>query len=285
MGPILLQNAYGKSRVRLTRVTRHADRHDLKEVAIDIQLEGDFAATYLTGDNRQVVATDSMKNTVYVLARNHPVKDIETFGQVLARHFLDTYPQITKTTIHLSEQPWQRIVVDGREHPHAFIGGGSERRTCTVTRTHLKERIESGLDDLLLLKTTDSAFQGFLRDQFTTLPEADDRIFATVLCARWLYHSPQTDWDQCHQTIRQAMLKVFGMNMSYSVQQTLYEMGGAALEECPAIEEISLTMPNQHRLPINLKPFGLDNPNEVFVPTDEPFGLISGTIRRGDCPR
>lgn len=276
----LTTNAYGKSLVRLTRVTRHADRHDLKELSVAVQIEGDFAASYLDGDNRKVVATDSMKNTVYVLAKTLGVADVESFGLALARHFLNEYTQVAQATIHLEEQLWQRIVVDGRQHAHAFVGGGSEKRLSTVTATRSGVSVKSGFDGLLVLKTTDSAFVDFVRDRFTTLPDTDDRIFATVVAAEWNYPTAGADWDLCYRTIRQSLLDVFATHKSLGVQQTLFAMGEAALEVCPAIDEIRLTMPNKHRIPFNLKPFGLDNPNEVFMPTDEPHGLISGTMRR-----
>src|SRR5262245_15494487 len=228
MSAVLTSNAYGKSQVRLTRVSRHADRHELKQLSIDIQLEGDFDACYLQGDNCSVIATDSMKNTVYALARQQPLTDIEGFGQALARHFLNTYSHVRSAVVRLSEQPWQRIVVDGREHPHAFVGGSSERYVCTVTLGRPSLRVESGLDGLLLLKTTDSAFKGFLRDQYTTLAEVEERIFATELTARWLYTGP-ADWVCCHQLIRQTLLTAFARHKSLSVQQTLHAMGAAAL--------------------------------------------------------
>jgi urate oxidase len=281
MSAVLSHHSYGKSQVRLTKVTRHADRHELKELAVAVRLEGDFAASYLHGDNSGIVATDTMKNTVYALARQHPLTDVEGFGQALAAHFLDRYAHVWAAAISLEEQPWQRIVVDGRQHPHAFVGGGGETRTCTVTLTRQGRRIESGLDHLLLLKTTDSGFTGFIRDAYTTLPETEDRIFATLLTAVWVYGEGEADWDRCHQTIRRALLETFAGHKSLSVQQTLYAMGAAALEACHPISQITLTMPNKHRVLVNLEPFGLSNPNEVFVPTEEPYGLITGTITRG----
>ncbi len=281
MTAVLSHHAYGKSRVRLTKVTRQADRYDLKELTIDIQLEGDFAAAYTHGDNSRIIATDSMKNSVYVLARAHPLTDPESFGQHLADFFLTNYPQVASAQVKLVEQSWRRITVAGREHPHAFLGGGAEERTCIVTATRRGQRIASGLDNLLILKTTDSAFRGFLRDRYTTLPDADDRIFATILTADWQYRGTAANWNGCYQLIRQTLLEVFAGHHSLSVQQTLHAMGAAALEACAAIEEITLTMPNQHRLLVNLQPFGLDNPNAIFVPTEEPFGLITGTLRRG----
>jgi urate oxidase len=280
MSAVLVHDTYGKSRVRLTKVTRHAGRHDLKELCVAVRLEGDLQASYTQGDNRWVVATDTMKNIVYAKALDHPLHDPESFGLALAGHFLQSYAHVTLAEIELAEQIWQRIVLDGKPHPHAFSGGGGERRTCQVTRTRQGPRIQSGLDGLLLLKTTDSAFAGFLRDQYTTLPETDDRVLATLLRADWVYRAEGPDWNRCHELIRRTLVEVFAEHQSLSVQQTLYTMGSAALDACDAITEITLTMPNKHHLLVNLHPFGLANPNAIFVPTDEPHGLITGTLRR-----
>lgn len=280
MPSVLSHNAYGKSLVRLTRITRQDRRHDLKELSVAVQLEGEFAASYVHGDNRQVIATDSMKNIVHVLAHRQPPANPESFGETLARYFLDHYTHVSRATIELTEQPWQRIVVDGQESPHAFVVGTVEQRTCTVAMTRADVRVESGITGVQLLKTTDSAFAGFVRDEYTTLAETDDRIFATELSARWLYRGVPGDPDGCYHRIREALLDVFARHKSLSVQQTLYAMGEAALEACEPIEQIHLAMPNQHRLLVNLQPFGIDNRNEVFAPTSEPYGLITGTIRR-----
>jgi urate oxidase len=281
MSAVLTHNAYGKSQVRLTKVARHADRHEFKDWCIAIQLEGDFDASYVQGDNSRIIATDTMKNTVYALAKKHALTNLESFGQVLAGHFLEHCAHVSMATIHLEEQPWQRLAIDGREHPYAFVGGGSEKRTSTVTHSRQGVHVESGLEDLVLLKTTDSAFAGFIRDEYTTLPETNDRIFATVVSVRWLFGQTAADWDGCHRQLRQALLKVFAEHKSISVQQTLYAMGAAALEACREIEQIRLRMPNKHRLLVNLQPFGLENKNEIFVATEEPYGDISGTLRRG----
>src|SRR5262249_55528413 len=246
MSSVLARNAYGKSQVRLTKVTRHLDGHDLKEVDVTIQLEGDFAASFTHGDNTLVVPTDTMKNTVYILAKNHPLQDIESFGQALAQHFLSNYGHVTRATVNTAEQPWQRMVVNGRAHPHAFIHTGGERRICTVAATRHGLRVESGLEGLALLKTTDSAFTGFLRDRYTTLPDAADRIFATRLAAKWFYQTLPTDWSACYHLIRQTLLDVFAKHKSVAAQQTLYALGSAILEACPQIEEITMTLPNMH---------------------------------------
>ena len=268
--------------MRLTKVTRHDDRHDLSEISVDVELTGDFDASYTDGDNRLIVATDSIRNTVYVLARSHPLGSLEAFGMHLGRHFVDGYPQVASATIQLTQSPWERIQVGSAPHPRAFIGGGAERRVCTVTTSREEARVHAGLEDLLVLKTTDSEFLGFARDRFTTLPDTTDRILATSVSARWSYGRGRVepDWNAAYGAIRQAMLEVFATHHSLSVQQTLYFMGEAALAACPQIDEVTLHLPNRHRLLVNLAPFGLDNPNVIFTPTEEPFGMISGTLRR-----
>jgi urate oxidase len=282
MTAFLAHHSYGKSRVRLTRITRLPDRHEIRELTVDIRLEGDFDASYLAGDNSRIIATDTMKNVVYSLAQGRPAEAIEEFAAILAGHFVDGFPQVRSATIGLAEHPWRRIAVDGVDHPHAFVGGGSERRTATITRTAGQTRVESGLDGLLVLKTTGSGFSGFLRDRYTTLPETTDRIFATEIQGRWTYApGVVVDWDRAHAEVRRALLETFAGHDSLAVQQTLFAMGKAALGVCPEIEEITLTLPNQHRIPFDLQRFGQANANEIFVATDEPFGLISGTIRRG----
>lgn len=280
----LAHNAYGKSNVRLTKVTRHPDgRHDLLEVSVDVELHGAFDASYTRGDNSAVVATDTMKNTVYALAKQHTFASIEQFGQLLASHFVANNKHVARATVSLSETPFQRIAVDGKPHPHAFAGGGSERRTATVVVTRESTTISSGVDGLLVLKTTASAFKGFARDRYTTLKETDDRIFATILQMTWTYGgaAPCADYNAAHARARDAALRVFATNFSDAVQQTLYQMGEAVLNVLPEAAEVALTMPNKHRLLANLAPFDLANDNEIFVTTDEPFGLIRGTVKRG----
>jgi urate oxidase len=281
--PHLTHNTYGKDHVRLTKITRRPDgRHDLKELSVQILLDGDFARCYTQGDNCQIVPTDTMKNTVYALARHASIDSIEDFGQLLASHFVDEFPHISAARVTIHETPWQRITLDGRPHEHAFVGGSSERRVCVVSheRAGNQVRVSGGIADLLVLKTTKSGFVGFIKDKYTTLNETTDRIFATSVTADWSYNADEADWNGYYDAVRSAFLRVFATHDSLAVQQTLYAMGEAALAACEAIDEISITMPNQHRLLVNLSPFGMDNPNEVFVPTDEPFGLISGTIAR-----
>jgi urate oxidase len=277
-----MQHAYGKSGVRLTRVTRLPDRHEIRELTVDVRLEGDFEGSYTHGDNSRIVATDTMKNIVYALAQGRPAEAIEDFGAAVAGHFLDEYAQVRSTAIRLAESPWQRITIAGREHPHAFVGGGSETRTAHVVRDRGGLRVEAGLEGLHVLKTARSAFSGFVRDRYTTLPETTDRIFATEVQARWSYAAGSAvDWNETHARVRRALLETFAEHDSLSVQQTLHAMGEAALGVSGALDEITLIMPNRHRILFELGRFGQTNANEIFVATDEPYGLITGTLRRG----
>jgi urate oxidase len=284
MNAVLAHHSYGKSKVRLTRVTRLPDRHEIRELTVDIQLEGDFDASYLVGDNSRIIATDTMKNVVYSLAQGRPPEAIEDFGAALAGHFIEGFPHVRSARVGIAEHPWRRIAVDGNDHPHAFVGGGRERRTANIAVTRDLDglKVESGLDGLLVLKTTRSGFSGFIRDHHTTLPETTDRIFATEVQARWTYaRKAVVDWDRAHGQVRRCLLETFAEHDSLAVQQTLFAIGEAALNACREIEEIALTLPNQHRILFDLERFGQANANEIFFATDEPFGLVSGTLRRG----
>jgi len=277
----LAYHHYGKSQVRVTKVTRLPDRHVHKELTVNVELNGDFDETYLTGDNRKVVATDTIRNTIYVLAKKHPIDSIESFGIILVNHFCDNYRQVRDATCKIEERRWERIVVSGKPHPHAFVAAGPETRNCCVTRLETVDiQVESAIAALEVLKTTDSAFVDFVRDEFTTLADAPDRIFATKIEALWHYSGSDHDWNAVYASIRQALLETFAAHNSLSVQQTLYAMGQAALAACADIHSISLTLPNQHRIPFNLAPFGLENNNDIFVTTSEPYGEIHALITR-----
>lgn len=282
MAVILGENRYGKSQVRLVTVRRHADHHELKDVTVAIALEGDFEAAYHDGDNAGVLPTDTMKNTVYAFAADHPVKEIEDFGLRLSGHFLDHAPGTTRVAIDLTEHLWERIEAGGTPHPHAFRRAGAERRTARVVRDRegaQDAQVVAGIEELVVLKTAKSAFAGFPRDRYTTLPETHDRIFATAVQASWRYRRPDLPFDKLWQEVRRHLLETFAGHDSLSVQHTLYAMGEAVLE-IPDIEEIHLVLPNKHHLPVDLTRFGLENRNEVFVATEEPYGRIEATVRR-----
>ena len=275
---MLAWNRYGKSRVRLVKVRRARDPHELVDLTIDIQLEGAFDAVYVDGDNSACLATDTMKNTVYALARQDPIAQIESFALRLAGHFF-AQPAVARVRIGAVEHRWDRVSVAGRPHPHAFVQPGGEEWTAVVTRERDRTEVVAGITNLVVLKTTESAFAGFPRDPFTTLPETSDRILATSVTASWRYTAPTADFA-ARDRIRTALVETFAVHDSRSVQHTLYAMGEAALAACADAIEITLTLPNRHHLLVDLTPFGLDNPNEIFVATDQPYGLIEATITR-----
>jgi len=268
---MLAWNRYGKARVRLVKVEKAEPAHHLIDLTVDVLLEGSFGPVY-DGDNALCVATDTMKNTVYALARRFPIVSVETFLSRLADHFI-TKPAVSSVRLSASEQAWTRLA------DHAFVQPGREQWTCVVTRTAATTSIVAGLTDLILLKTTESAFAGFPRDEYTTLPETDDRILATAVTAAWTYRPGVTSFAQ-RTAIRSALVETFAAHDSRSVQHTLKAMADAVLHACPDVVEITLSLPNRHHLLVDLTPFGLDNPNQVFVATDQPYGLIEATFRR-----
>jgi urate oxidase len=275
---VLSWNRYGKSRIRLVKVRRARDAHHIVDLTVDVQLEGAFDTVYVDGDNGPCLATDTMKNTVYAIARSDPIEHPETFALRLADHF-GGKPAVARVHIGVGEQRWERLAAGGRPHPHAFVQGGGEQWTAAVTRDRHGVRIVSGLTGLVVLKTADSAFSGFPRDEFTTLPDTEDRILATSITASWTYREGAADFG-ARNRIRAALLDTFATHKSRSVQHTLYAMGEAALAASADATEITLALPNRHHLLVDLAPLGLDNPNEIFVATDEPFGLIEATVKR-----
>jgi urate oxidase len=276
----LVHHQYGKARVRVMKITRQDSKHSLKELDVTVSLQGDFDASYTKADNRLVIATDSMKNTVNIFAKQKLAGENEEFGLALGEHFLKTYPQVARVEIVISEKCWERMATDGKPHPHAFQLNGATVRVSKIACGRKEHDVESGVEGLTILKTTQSGFENFLRDPFTTLPETDDRILATELKAIWTYEKKPKSYSATNDKILRAMLQVFANNYSPSAQATLFQMGEAALKTAREISKIKIALPNKHCLLINLAPFGLKNENELFVPTDEPHGQIEGTIGR-----
>lgn len=272
---ILVHHAYGKTGVRLLRLDRSVEPHRVIELWVEIRLEGDFAEAY-RGDNRRVLPTDSMKNMVYVLARSSRIAGPESFGLELAGHLLATQPQVERVAIELRERPWAQYA----GAMDAFVGAGDHRSTATVTGGREGLIVRSGIVDLLIMKTASSAFREFPSGPATTLLPTDDRILATRLDADWTLGDSERGAPAIRQRVEGALAAAFVAHHSESVQHTLEAMGQAALIAAPEITQIHLVMPNKHYLLANLAPFGLDNPNLVFVPTDEPAGRIEGTLRR-----
>ncbi len=278
-------NSYGKNDVRLTKVVRRGPRHELFEITANIQIEGDFAAAYTDGDNRQCVATDTMKNFVYVKASEHSFDSIERFALILAMELLETYPQVRQATVELTQTAWRRLMVDGKPHDQAFVDDGQHKRYTKAVQTRGSEQLIGGVRDLIVLKTTASEWRDFHSDRHRTLKDTSDRIMATRIDADWTFNAEAgPEFDDHYAPITKAILSTFASKHSLGVQQTLKDMGDAALASCPVIDSISFTLPNLHRIPFNLAPFGLKFENDIFVATDEPYGLIKGTVTREARP-
>ena len=273
-------NGYGKAEVRLVKVSRGETAHELADLTVDVQLQGDFEPAHTAGDNACVLPTDTMKNTVYALARQGPVDPPELFGERLATQFLAACPAASRVVITLTRHRWDRVMTGRAAHPHAFLRGGDERQLAVVTAHRDGATVAAGLEGLGLLKTAGSGFTGYLRDRYTTLTETEERIFATDVSARWQYSTRPADYQSAWTAIRNALVETFAEHRSASVQQTLYAMGERALAVCADASEIRLILPNRHHLLVDLRPFGLENPNEVFVATREPYGRIEAVVSR-----
>ena len=278
--PALTETSYGKSRIRLVQVTRRGDRHDLRDLTVAVAFEGDYDTSYTDGDNRDVLPTDTMKNTVYALAAREGAGEPEAFGTILGRHFIGRNPKLARVVVDLIDHGWSHVADGAREHGQAFVRRGPEVRTARIVTTRQGVTAEAGISDLIIMKTSRSAFADFPRDEFTTLPETRDRLLATALTARWTYREADVEFGPVFRTVRSALLDAFALHDSLSVQHTLYAMGEVVLDSIDVVDRITLEMPNRHHLPVDLTRFGLENRNEIFVATEEPHGLIKATLTR-----
>jgi urate oxidase len=288
MGFSLGANQYGKAEVRMLAVDRSTPIHRFADLNVSITLSGDLDDVHLSGSNANVVATDTQQNTIYAFARERGVGEIEEFGLALARHFVADFAPITRARVHIESSAWNRIPVDGEPHAHAFVAAGTELRVAEVVVDEPlgAEWVLSGLQDLIVLKTTGSEFWGFLRDQYTTLGETNDRILSTSVTARWRHGAllGPGEWNASHAAARGAMIERFATVHSLSLQQSLYEMGTGMMDASPGIVEVRFSMPNRHHFVVDLKPFGLDNPNLIFKIQDRPYGLIEGQVMADGAP-
>ncbi len=284
MAIVLGANQYGKAEVRMVHIDRSSPVHQITDVNVTSQLIGDFADTHLTGANDAVIATDTQKNTVYAMARTGGYSSPEEFALRLARNYVDKYEQVTGARMAVEQYSWDRISTSSGPHDHAFSKGTAEARTTVIRKDGDNESVISGLTGLVVLKSTGSEFWGFPEVEYTSLVETTDRILATAVTARWRYVGTDIDWDKSFVAIRNALLEEFANTHSLSLQQTLYAMGKGALEAVPEVGEIRLSLPNKHHFLVDLEPWGLDNPNQVFYAADRPYGLIEASVLRDDAP-
>jgi urate oxidase len=280
MSTTLIENNYGASHVRLLKVRRMQDRHDLKELSVAIQFQGEFESSYTSGDNRSILPADTIRNTVYALAKLYTIEQIEEFAQQLINHFLTDNPPVKQVRVEIAEHLWTRIPFGGKEHPWSFTPGGPERRTAIVNGSRETVLIEAGIENLQIVKTTGSGFEGYVHDPFTTLKETSDRILATSVKATWLYSDNEIPFGVYWHGVRQAILDTFVEHESRSTQYTLHAIAEAVLERYADIAEIRLWLPNKDCRLVDLDLFGLENNNEVFAPAEEPYELIEARLRR-----
>ncbi len=276
----LSDSSYGKSRVRVKKLIRRDHHHEIIEMNVSVLCEGDFEAAHRLGDNRDILPTDTQKNTVYIFAKSHPLDSIESYALALSSHFIDHNPQLTKITIEITQPLWKPIPINGQDYPFACQRAGSEEWYCKVVRSRNACELSGGIQNLNILKTTHSGFSDFKRDAYTTLNDTNDRVFETILSAWWTYKDGSQDYKACREKAQNHMITTFATHESLSVQHTLYAMGKAALEAVPALQSIRLDMPNKHNLVFNFAPFDLGNDRDVFIVTDEPYGVIRGELSR-----
>ena len=285
---ILGKNQYGKAENRIVRIHREVSRHEIRDVNVSICLRGDFSNAHLTGDQSEVLPTDTQKQTAYAFAKEQGLQSIEEYGLALARHFVSDVDPVQGARIEIDEYAWERAVVDGTEHDHTWIRRGQEVRTAAITvsteEDGVAEWVVGGLEEMTILKSTGSEFAGFLTDDYTVLEPTHDRVMATSLTAQWRFTSTEVDWDATYVGIKAHLIKQFAVVQSLALQQTLFEMGRAVLEAYPEIAEVRLAAPNKHHFLYDLSPFGLDNDREVFNADDRPYGLIQATVTRDDAP-
>jgi len=298
--PVLLgQNQYGKAENRVVRITRDGATHHIKDLNVSVALSGDMEEVHLSGSNANVLPTDTTKNTAYAFAQEHGIESAEQFGIHLARHFVTSQEPIERARIRIEEYAWERIEVPdagagapGEDEPrHSFVRKGQETRVTQITYDGEAWEVVSGLKDLVVMNSTDSEFWGYVKDRYTTLPEAHDRILATQVSSRWRFNwtaddQPMPAWDTSYEQVRKHMLQAFADTYSLSLQQTLYQMGARIIDHRDEIDEVRFSLPNKHHFLVDLTPFGLENDNEVYFAADRPYGLIEATVLRdGREPR
>src|SRR5271170_3397373 len=240
---LLAENRYGKHRVRVVKVTRHNGVHTVREWSVNVLIQGDYDNCFRSGSNSDILPTDTMKNTVYSLARDSSATCIEDFAKELTAHFLGNYAQAQSVAVDINEKLWSRLQFDGHTHPTSFQQATSELQTTSVSGSRdAVATVTSGLSGLVILKTSDSAFEGYIKDRLTTLRETNDRLFGTDVSASWTYIGNDLPFSQLRSEVRTALLVAFANHESLSVQHTLFAMAEAALARVASLSDITLTM-------------------------------------------
>jgi len=277
---VLLDDRYGASSVLLMKVNRARDPHELKELAVDVSFRGDFGQSYAGTDNSRILPADTIKNTIYALARLYPIQQIEEFGRQIADHFLTDNSHVGEVDVSIKERFWAHIPFGGKGHPWTFTPGSLEVRTASVSVTREDAMIEAGIENLQVIKTAGAAFEGYRKDPFTTLEESADRLFSATIQACWRYDDNEIPFGVYWHGVRAAILESFLEHESRSLQHTLHSIAEAVLERYADIREIRLALPSHECRLVDLQALGLENQNEVFAPAEYPCELIEARIRR-----
>ncbi|MFF8991114.1 factor-independent urate hydroxylase [Streptomyces sp. NPDC014983] len=295
--PVILgQNQYGKAENRVVRITRDGATHHIKDLGVSVSLSGDMEEVHYSGSNAHVLPTDTMKNTVFAFAKEYGIESAEQFGIHLARHFVTSQEPIQRARIRIEEYAWERIAtsdadsgsVGADEVEHSFVRKGQETRLTQITYDGSSWEVVSGLKDLTVMNSTNSEFRGYVKDKYTTLQEARDRILATSVSGRWRFNWTDDEqkmphWEKSYEQVRKHMLQAFAETYSLSLQQTMYQMGARIIDNRSEIDEVRFSLPNKHHFLVDLEPFGLKNDNEVYFAADRPYGLIEATVLRDGC--
>jgi urate oxidase len=284
MAHTLGANQYGKAECRVVRIVRDTPRHEIRDLNVSTSLRGDFAEAHITGDQAAVLPTDTQKNTAFAYAKLHGVTSAEDYALALGSRLLEACPAADAAQVRVEEYGWDRI------GDHSFMRRGGGVRTAVVTVGREATHVLSGISELVLLNSTDSEFKGFLKDEFTTLPETDDRVLATSLVAKWRHTEADrggTDWNASYEAVTATLLRTFAGTYTRALQEMLYAMGSAVLDAQPGLAEIRFSAPNAHHFLVDFSGFqvdGLSNDGEVFVAADRPYGLIEAQVTRDGVP-
>ncbi|KAM0737226.1 Uricase [Formica fusca] len=282
---------YGKNNIKLLYVRRDdALHHEIREYEVDTHLRLISQKDYKDGDNHDIIATDSQKNTVYLMAKKYGIRSPEEFALLICSHFLYTYEHIAEVSIYVEEYPWTRHYVDKVPHNHAFVMSPTATRFCQVSQLKNESPlIRGGLKGLRVLKTTQSSFTDFIQDEYRTLPDMNDRIFSTVVTATWEFSTATgVDFDNVWYTVRDSIMENFAGPpdtgiYSPSVQNTLYLAEKSILNKVKQIQSIQMQMPNKHYFDMDFSKFSklVQGQNrEVYLPVDKPSGIIYAQLNR-----
>jgi len=289
------EKEYGKTGVKLLFVSKEGGRHTIKELEVETSLTLNSEKDFRSGDNSDIIATDSQKNTVYILSKQYGVESPEQFALVLANHFIKQYSWVVRARVDISENSWSRIIDrQGAEHNHAFTSGsptGATRTAQVILHRSGEPKITAGIRGLTVLKTTQSAFVDFVDDEYRSLPDMHERVFSTVVTADWEYKTKNMDFDKAYRVVESCILEVFGGPAktgiySPSVQQTQFLTQQLIFKKLPQVMSVKMSMPNRHYFNVDFAKFKMpglrekEGAGQVLLPVDKPSGMISSTLKR-----